>query len=209
MSWKASGVVWESAVKGSTKLFLLALADQANDEGLTVHRDTSQAAIAKRCSMSIRQIQRKIKECSPALLTVLPRPPGSHLHDHYQLNLTAIAATQQSEATKCRVESEPGDKMAGSQATSVSPRDTTQMSCPSNTTSNLKEKSAPPARPASPGERRAIASPRYANAAAERVAQSLHSRCVAAGLDIPPGMSATVYQIAIDKYEAENKEVLQ
>lgn len=90
MSIKLMSLVWQTKLKGATKMLLLALADSANDEGVTW---PSLNTLAKKCSISRREVCRSLRELIEiGVLSKQPRERinGSNSSNCYFIQLQTL-----------------------------------------------------------------------------------------------------------------------
>lgn len=91
MSIKLMSLVWSTPLKGATKMLLLALADSANDEGVTW---PSLNTLSKKCSISVKQICTSLNYLIEANLLskeFRDRPNGSSSSNCYFLDVYNIS----------------------------------------------------------------------------------------------------------------------
>lgn len=88
MSVRIMSKVWDSQLGSHTeKLVLLALADNANDEGLCW---PSRKTIARKCDLSETAVRSQIKEFESAGLISITETGGGHLSNRYQFDLKKL-----------------------------------------------------------------------------------------------------------------------
>ena len=88
MSVRIMSKVWDSQLGSHTeKLVLLALADNANDEGLCW---PSRKTIARKCDLSETAVRNQIKEFESAGLISITETGGGHLSNRYQFDLQKL-----------------------------------------------------------------------------------------------------------------------
>jgi hypothetical protein len=95
LSVKASTIVWETQLKPDQKYILLALVDQANDEGYCVYRkgeEITRAMLAEKTCLSERTIQRQLAEMIERGLVEITRDASHHSPPEYRVRVDRLSA---------------------------------------------------------------------------------------------------------------------
>lgn len=103
MSVHVSALLWQIEMPMPTKLVMLKLADNANEDGSNVR--PSQNTVAKQCGCSVRTVQRVVQEQVKSGLLVEVPTPGNRVNE-YAFDMDAVRQ-------RVRVTHSQGDSQSG------------------------------------------------------------------------------------------------